>query len=275
MLALANYHDNFANSEEMIMTQVIAIAQYYLGEAAGALVNCEKSLRLIREGEVGGENGPLLLFKSLIDGTLHETAGFLSGALNCAFIPLNHRLSETLRGGEHAERTAREHVMVAVACMRSEVESILDAYSVGSRSVSKPFDANIICSNALLPHSFACNLAHLSYFTAEVYSSATAFWGDVVIFPNNECDDMKILIKLALVVSFRTIGQYHPMAKKIGMSYDRIVGADLKRGVLVFMMLKPALTNGSHITLPVISKQKESTQPSSTNLPGGRLKCII
>ena len=35
---------------------------------------------------------------------------------------------------------------------------------------------------------------------------------------------IKILIKLALAVSIRTIGQYHPLAKKIGMSYDRIVG---------------------------------------------------
>ena len=224
VLALGRYQDNFANSDEMIMTQVVAIAQYYLGEAAGALVNCEKSLRLIRKEEVGGENGPLLLFKSLIDGTLHDTAGFLSGALNCAFIPLNHRLSETLRGGEHAERTAREHVMVAVACMRSEVESLLDAYSVGSRSVSKPFDVNIVCSNVVLPQSFACNLAHLSYFTAEIYANAKAFWGDVDIFPDDECEDMKILIKLALVVSIRTIGQYHPLTKKIGMSYDRILG---------------------------------------------------
>jgi len=219
VLALASL-DDFDDEEELKGAQSVAITQYYLQEAAGASMRSEThnlKLQLLEEKEEGAH--AMMLLKSLVDGEIHEVAGFLSGGLGCAFIPLNRRLTESLGTGEHAERTAREHVAVAVAGMRSELEGLFDAYAkIGSEA--HPIKVDTICSNHV-SHYKTYYLVQYAFSVAKIYNE---MWDGVALFPDGECEDKTIFIKLALLVSVRALGQNHLMTKSIGVIYDRISG---------------------------------------------------
>jgi hypothetical protein len=152
------------------------------------------------------------LLVSLVYGSLHEVAGFLSEGLECAFIPLN-RLTETLGTGEHAQRTSKEHIRVSVACMRSMLETLFDTYAeVGSEAEHLTVD--VLCSNAL-PQVLAVYLAELALAIASMYFETDSMWGSGIVFPGGECEDRVILIKLALLVSIGSLGNHHPLTRRI------------------------------------------------------------
>lgn len=216
VLALA-LDDDFVDENEVEATKTVAIAQYYLQESACGLQRCGKILHSLsrREKVQEGEEDiqPMLLLRSLAHGTLHEVAGFLSEGLGCAFIPLN-RLTESIGSGEHAERTSKEHIMVAVACMRSMLEFLFETYAkVGSEPGHLTVD--LFCSN-ILPQVYAVYLAELAFAIAETYFGTNTMWDNDTVFPGGECEDREMLIKLALLVSARSLGCPHPMTRRIG-----------------------------------------------------------
>ena len=223
-LTCQNYHGILSigddDDDNKHWAQTVGITRNYLEEGAAALMRCGKNLKELQD-TFGRDlaNAQMCALQGMAQGLMHEVAGFLSEGLGVAYIPLNWRGTDNLGIGEQSERTATEHVMVATACYRTELEYLLEIFSK-YQTRSGPLTVGEICSNTKLPHFFARNLIYLAVFTSEIHY----IWGDQ-IFTDNERKDTTAFIKLAFLVAMRILGPSHPMMNRIHHIYGVVVVA--------------------------------------------------
>ena len=215
--------DEDDDNEDTRWAQTVGITRNYLQEGASALMRCGKNLRQLQDKFGKGLNSEQMsMLLARAQGYMHELAGELSEGLGVAFIPLNWRGTENLGVGEQAERTATEHVMVATACYRTELESLLEIFAKTSKG---PLTVGAICSNVQVPHFITANLIYFAVATAEAYDEIYDIWENAPFFPDGERNDTTMFITLAFLLSMKIMGELHPMMNRIRELYDDVVFA--------------------------------------------------
>ena len=218
--------DDTVSREEREAGQAMLCSQFYLQEAVNLMLSSEKQKYLLQENEDQlSTEAPLVFLNTLVRGTLHVIAGFASQGMDVAMVPLNQRAGEGV--GRHPQQNAKDHLQVAVACMRSQLEALLDNYIESSNN--GPFcSVQTICSNLILPQIVARDMAYLANAIVTVYCGTDHVQlFDDALFPNGESEDAAMMIKFALLVATRSLGFGHPVTKKIDALHDRINGDDL------------------------------------------------
>ena len=216
--------DEDDDNEDTHWAQTVSITRNYLHEGASALMRCDKNLKQLQEKFGKGlysEQMSMLLARA--QGLMHEVAGYLSEGLGVAFVPLNWRGTRNLGVGEQAERTATEHAMVATACYRTKLESLLEIFA--KTRPGQPLTIGVICSNGKAPHFVKANLVYFAVATAEIYDEIYDVWENAPFFPDGERNDTAMFIKLAFLVSMQMLGPSHPMMDKIRELYGDVVVA--------------------------------------------------
>ena len=218
--------DDRISQEERKVGQGMLCSRSYLQEAVNLLLSSEKQKYLLEENEDQlSTEAPLVLLNTLVRSNLHVIAGFASQGMGVAMVPLNQRAGEGV--GRDPQQNAKDHLQVAVACMRSQLEASLDNYIDSSNN--EPFcSVQIICSNLILPQIVVRNMAYLANAIVTIYCGTDHVQlFDDALFPDDESEDAAIMIKFALLVATRSLGFGHPITKKIDALHDRSNGDDL------------------------------------------------
>uniref|UniRef100_A0A7S0FII0 Uncharacterized protein n=1 Tax=Minutocellus polymorphus TaxID=265543 RepID=A0A7S0FII0_9STRA len=221
VLQMLNHMPAGVDDEERKMGEVLFISQFYMEEAVKVLARSEKHVEWLRENNKKESDGEIILMNALVSGTLHEIAGVSSKGLEFAMVPLNKRDTRSLIG-ERAEQNAKDHLMVAIAFLRTQFESLMHAY-VELKEDDGPLTVRTFCSNDTFPQFFPVTLIYLLHTITEIFVETGAMWTED-FFPNGESEDKTMLITFALFVSTNSLGLGHPMTKRVGFLYEKISG---------------------------------------------------
>ena len=204
--------DDDEDDEEMIDRTVrIGVTQAYLGECVEIIKFCEETHTLIKE-----QKATYGLLKEKACAYFHYNAGCLGRGLGFPFVAMNNVGVEDVGGA------TEDHIMVAVAGLRTEFEDLLDAYAFEAKG-SLTVDG--ICSTGKFPHSYTRYFVSLAHSLANAYRMTATGMIEVGPFSDTgEGSDYTIFSKFALAVAVRCFGRGHPFTDTIGKFHDNCSG---------------------------------------------------
>ena len=192
---------------------IVGVAQSYFCECVDIMGACERTFASMKEQKASDG-----LSKELARANVHYTAGGLTRGLQFPFVAIN-RASDF-------EKTSKDHLMVAVAMLRTEFENLLQAYASVSSKDDEPLTVDAISLDKF-PHSCARSLLFLAHSLVEVYHMTCMIIPgviDSVFADTGEGDDYETISAFALVIAIRCLGRGHPMTDTVGKLYDRCCG---------------------------------------------------
>ena len=202
--------DSDTDDDDMETGLIVGVAQSYFCECVDMLGACEKTFVSMKK-QLGTDG----ISKELARANVHYTAGGLARGLQFPFVAIN-RASDF-------EKTSKDHLMVAVAMLRTEFENLLHSYaSCSSAEDDKPLTVDTICSGKF-PHSCARSLLFLAHSLVEVYHMTSMTIPGIIeglYADTGEGEDYETISAFALVIAIRCLGRGHPMTDTVGKLYD-------------------------------------------------------
>ena len=203
--------DDEDSDDDMETGLIVGVAQSYFCECVDMLGACERTFASMKE-----QNASDGCLKELARAHVHYTAGALARGLQFPFVAIN-RASDF-------EKTSKDHLMVAVAMLRTEFENLLHSYaSFSSAEDDNPLTVDTICSSGQFPHSCARSLLFLAHSLVEVYHMTCMTIPGIIegIYADTgEGEDYETISAFALVIAIRCLGRGHPMTDTVGKLYD-------------------------------------------------------
>ena len=213
ILAIAEPEDEDDDDDEETIDRTvrIGVTHAYLGECLEMIKFCGKTHTLIKE-----QQAIYGLLREKACAYFHFNAGCLGRGLGFPFVAMNNA------GVEDDERATEDHIMVAIAGLRTEFEDLLHAYAF-EETGSLTVDA--ICSTGKFPHSYARYFVSLAHTLAGAYRMTVTGAIEVVPYSSTgEGNDYAMFSKFAFAVAVRCFGRGHPFTDTVGKFHDQICG---------------------------------------------------